>query len=258
MFKQCFFILLLFLLSITSSFAQSKSNDEVNEKVNEIVLQIFSAYKKLESAKYRNRVAVLDFEEKSGEAKERKIGFAVSELLSTRLFQTGRFRMVERKQLAKALEEIALGMTGIVDENSAQEAGRMLGADMIVVGSVSEFGNLFNINVRLLETETGAVLTASAIQIEKPLLIKTTEQLLSEQYGFYKGIPKYRLVFPLQWDFVQSYDRRRHGYYYNDNGPILYFSFRFSYEITPKLIMGIQAGIPINDDQTRYSAIRST
>ena len=46
-------------------------------------------------------------------------------------------------------------MTGLIDEKSAAKAGNLLGADIIVIGSVSELGNYYNLNVRLIEIETG-------------------------------------------------------------------------------------------------------
>lgn len=180
--RHSFLILFIIVFTPNLIFAQSKSNGEINKKIDNLVKNIVQSYKTLQNAKYRNTIAILDFDEKSKIAKEKMLGFGTSELLITRLSETGIFNIVDRKNLDKSLKEISLGMTGLLDENTIAQAGKMLGADIIVVGSISELGNYFNLNVRLIEVETGKILTSTVEEIEKWLLIKTTENFRPAKY----------------------------------------------------------------------------
>jgi hypothetical protein len=60
--------------------------------------------------------------------------------LTTELFKTGAFIVVERAQLKQVLGEQALGQTGAVNPETAAQAGRVLGLNALVTGSVSQFG----------------------------------------------------------------------------------------------------------------------
>lgn len=71
---------------------------------------------------------------------ERNLGSGVSDIFATEAFRSGRFVVTERDQLVDVLREQDLGRSGRVDPESAAEAGRILGAEILVFGSVTEFG----------------------------------------------------------------------------------------------------------------------
>ncbi len=58
-----------------------------------------------------------------------------------RSFQTGAytniFRVVERSQIQQVMNELQLAQTGLLDESSAAQVGRVLGVDAIVMGNVN-------------------------------------------------------------------------------------------------------------------------
>lgn len=93
-----------------------------------------------------------------------RIGKQASDILSTRLTDSGRFIMLERTDLDKVVAE----------QNYASLEATQVGADYLIVGSVSEFGHsnvsetgIFTrnriqratatVNVRLLDTNTGQI-----------------------------------------------------------------------------------------------------
>lgn len=71
---------------------------------------------------------------------ERELGRGVSDVFATEAFRSGRFVVTEREQLAAIVREQDLGRSGRVDPASAAEAGRILGAEAMALGSVTEFG----------------------------------------------------------------------------------------------------------------------
>ena len=55
------------------------------------------------------------------------------------LFDTGRYRLVERCQLEQVLREQGIGLTGAIDAGTAATVGRVLGVQAFVTGTVNQF-----------------------------------------------------------------------------------------------------------------------
>jgi curli biogenesis system outer membrane secretion channel CsgG len=85
------------------------------------------------------RVGIVDFVNKSSYGAGR-LGTSASDILTTELFKTGAFIMVERAQLKQVLGEQALGQSGAVSAETAAQAGKVLGLNALVTGSISQFG----------------------------------------------------------------------------------------------------------------------
>jgi hypothetical protein len=83
--------------------------------------------------------------------------------------------LVERSRMEDVLEEIQLGMTGLLDEKKAAEAGKMAGAQAILVGSVGESGAEFAVNVRLIATESSQVLVAESIAVPRAGMVALSD-----------------------------------------------------------------------------------
>jgi len=95
----------------------------------------------------KKRVAVMDFEYKGpAEWNAWKVGSGMSEMLITALHKTGRFIVVERKEMDEIFKEQALGVSGAVKEGTEAKIGELLGAQALVKGVITEFE----------ETKTGA------------------------------------------------------------------------------------------------------
>ncbi len=86
----------------------------------------------------KKRVAVMNFNDRSGYG--HNIGSGLADMLVTRLVKSGKFLVVERKELDKILQEQGLGQSGLVTPQSAAKVGKLLGVELMVTGSVSEFG----------------------------------------------------------------------------------------------------------------------
>lgn len=86
----------------------------------------------------KKRIAVVDFEDRSGWG--HNIGTGLADMLVTELVKSGKFMVIERQELAKIMEEQGLGMSGAVTPQSAAQVGKLLGVELMVMGSVSEFG----------------------------------------------------------------------------------------------------------------------
>ncbi len=86
------------------------------------------------------RVAVMSFENNStwsywGD----NLGKAAADELVTQLFKTGLFSVIERTRLDSLLAEQDLGASGAVDAATAARIGQLLGAQLILMGSITQF-----------------------------------------------------------------------------------------------------------------------
>ncbi len=117
----------------------------------------------------RSRVAVVEFPDLNGGVSQ--FGEYVAEELTTRLFMTARFEVVERRLLDKVLAEHRLASTGVIDPDAAKELGRMLGLDAIATGTLAELGGEIRVNARVISTETGRALGAARVAIRKSAAI---------------------------------------------------------------------------------------
>ena len=113
----------------------------------------------------KSRIAVIDFEQKAfQEFQGKQIGEIVAEWLITSLANTGRFEVVERAQLQKILQEQQLGVTGMINQETAAKMGELLGVKVIVSGSVIQIGNTYDVNARLISVQDGSIIKAERVR----------------------------------------------------------------------------------------------
>jgi hypothetical protein len=107
----------------------------------------------------RMGVAILPFENK-GASKD--LGEIILDKMITVLVNQQRFKVMERSQLDKILEEQQLGASGVLDAQTAASIGKGIGVDGIIIGSVAATtsGSL-SIDARVIDTESAAIIVAN-------------------------------------------------------------------------------------------------
>jgi TolB-like protein len=105
-------------------------------------------------------LAVLPFANLSGQKDYDWLSIGIGEVLTAKLGNFSCFRLIERMKLSEALKEIELGQTGLIDEETAAKAGKLVGAEELLSGSFQIAGQGIRINARLLHVETGSISTA--------------------------------------------------------------------------------------------------
>lgn len=91
------------------------------------------------NAQLKKRVAVSRFEDRAGTGYNH-LGEGVADMLVTALVKTNKFSVLERQELERVVAEQRLGESGLVTAETAPKLGKLLGVELLVVGSVSEFG----------------------------------------------------------------------------------------------------------------------
>jgi TolB-like protein len=103
-------------------------------------------------------IAIKDFEVVVGRNKD--VAKYLQEDLTSLLVDSGQFSVVERSKLGTILEEIQLGQTGTIDPTTAQKAGKLIGAEIILTGTLVASENEWIVNLRMVNTETGLIVSA--------------------------------------------------------------------------------------------------
>ena len=108
-------------------------------------------------------VAVLNFQSIMAPS---EMGFAVAEILRTELVRFGEYTVIERGRLDQILKEQAFQHTGAVNTDTAVNIGNIVGANYVITGSVIKTGNIYIINSRLINAESGVVKDGDIIRTD--------------------------------------------------------------------------------------------
>ncbi len=134
------------------------------------------------------RIAVSSFVDKTAKGFH-QIGDGLSDMLTTELFNTNRFIVLERQMLGEVLAEQDLAAAGRVKQGTEAPVGEIEGAELLVTGAVTEFepraggvgggvifGNLpialggggnrahLAIDLRVVDARTSRILSATTVE----------------------------------------------------------------------------------------------
>ena len=120
-------------------------------------------------------ISVLDFAVSNISDEE---SLVLTDYLSSVIHQSGLYRVIDRSQRETILKELQFSLSGCADESCQLEAGRLLQARYIIVGSVGSLGSRFFLNMKLIDVETGETLNTSSNKYNSvDLMIDDSEAL---------------------------------------------------------------------------------
>ena len=102
----------------------------------------------------KTTIAVFDYENNGLENQRVR---QLSTRLKSQLVKIGKHNVVERSEIDEILKEQKLQMSSCVKE-CLIDAGKMLGAKQIILGSVGKLGSLFTITVKLVDATSGEMI----------------------------------------------------------------------------------------------------
>jgi TolB-like protein len=140
------FMTIAFLFTALSVYGQSNSPVPLDSAIEE-------AAKNMDARiAAQSKIALISFNSPSAMFSE-----YVLEELTANLVNSGHLIVVDRKEIDLIRGELNFQYSGDVDDNSMQELGRMLGAQSIVSGSLTNIGGTYRIVIRVLNVQTAAV-----------------------------------------------------------------------------------------------------
>jgi TolB-like protein len=118
----------------------------------------------------KRTIAVVEFADLRGNVTD--FGRFIAEELITHLYETKKFKVIERQLLNKVITEQKLSLTGMIDQMSAQKLGKLLGVDAIASGTVTDLGDSLRVNARLIDTSTAEIFAVASTEIAKDDKVK--------------------------------------------------------------------------------------
>lgn len=94
---------------------------------------------------------------------------ALSDRLRTELFNTGRFSVMERNKMQDILQEQGFQQTGCTSDECIVEAGRLLGVDRMIAGSLGKVGSIYTVSLRMIDIETGRIMLTKTEDCNCPI-----------------------------------------------------------------------------------------
>ncbi len=82
----------------------------------------------------------------------------IAESISQKLRNVQEYIVIDRTNIDKVMKEIQLGQSGLIDENSAKQAGKAMNADLLVVGNFQIYGKNVRISAKIVDVESHRVL----------------------------------------------------------------------------------------------------
>lgn len=125
--------------------AQSLLDQEIDKLVKELVNEVHSKMK-------GKNIAITDFIDNNDKPSE--LGQYLSEEFSYALVNAATdFKVIDRSQLRKLLDEAGIGDKGMVDAQSVQKLGKLKGISAVVYGKLFPLGNQVKIFVKVIVLE---------------------------------------------------------------------------------------------------------
>ncbi len=169
-----FVIMTLFILQTGNLFS------DINSSVVKLLSSLTRQYLEAEQEIFfKKPLAVIPFVDSSPASREHEIGAVVGELISKEIFRSTYFILTERKNLDKILKEIELSLSDIASGESSVKVGEVMGAEILLAGSITEAGDNFILNGRLIDVESGVVIGAESVPVPRSELIAAAETMYS-------------------------------------------------------------------------------
>ena len=110
-------------------------------------------------------IALADFVNDDG--KISKLGRYTAEKLTPYFTRSDQFQVLERALIDKVIAEQQFQVSAFVDESSSREIGRLLGAETIVSGTISELNDAFYFNAKVVDVTYGKLLTSIDVETDR-------------------------------------------------------------------------------------------
>jgi serine/threonine protein kinase/Tfp pilus assembly protein PilF len=126
------------------------------------VWQLLPKNNKLLAPKIENSIAIISFENQTGDEKYDYMQKVIPSLLITNIENTGLFYVVTWERMRDILKQIGKEDVEIIDHDLGFEVCRREGVLAIALGSFSRAGDVFVTDVKVLDVETKKILTSES------------------------------------------------------------------------------------------------
>ena len=105
------------------------------------------------------------------------LGKFIAEQLTTLLFETSKFRLIQRPIVEKAVAEQHLEGSNLAQPDQVKRICKVVGAKALLTGTFTDLGPTLGLDARLLSADKAEILSAGQTQVTKD---ETVKRLLAE------------------------------------------------------------------------------
>lgn len=198
------------------------------------VAQVLYTEEQFESSQPELNIALFEFVSRGLGETEAAI---ISDRIRLELKNTGVFNVLEREMMKAILNEQQFQQTGCTDSECLVEVGQLLAVEKMVGGSISKIGNLYVIEARIIDVETGSIDKNVAEDYSGPielLLVNITKKLARNLAGKEDAVSlEPSMIFTGQADIIISS---------SPAGGVIYFDGAPLNKVTPAIFKNMPAG----------------
>lgn len=151
-------IILAFVIFVSCGQINGVLNiDEASSKIAEEII---------DQIKENSKIAVVGFSDINSK-KSHPVSNRLSENIITQIVmkQKSQITVIERNLIDRALKELKFQLSDLVDSNSVKRFGKFLGVDLVVTGTIDEQKDAYSVNVRAIDVENLAIVSATKCKI---------------------------------------------------------------------------------------------
>jgi hypothetical protein len=115
-----------------------------------------------------------------------------------------RYTVLEREQIDRVLKENRYQESGLVDDSQKIEMGKHLGANLVLVSSVTQTGNEYYISCKLIDVETARIEKQKTFQTQRTTseIICAVQRIVGEMFG--QTMPEDDFLFAEKRKIIQN------------------------------------------------------
>jgi TolB-like protein len=177
--KICLSRFLVFLLVWIAFTPSSWGGQVVTDDTRSWAKKVLEQEKSLPAVTGKNTLAVLYFHNKTGQKDLDPVQKGMTLMLITDLSTVKDLQVIERVRLQALTEEMGLGVSGLVEENTAPRVGKLLGAKWLVGGDIDAGKpELLSVQSNLLDVPTTQIVGQPSSEGKLPELFRIEKDIL--------------------------------------------------------------------------------
>ncbi|MBD3320390.1 MAG: hypothetical protein GF350_04760 [Chitinivibrionales bacterium] len=125
-------------------------------------------------------IAIFPFQNKASETTS-AWGTWVAEYFIKLFDKSGRFDIINRRPFRKQLRSLEISLKEAITDSMAVATGKIFGADLILAGTIQPQGNRYDVAARIIDVNTGIIVTGASIEASRQALDNIEQDLLAKR-----------------------------------------------------------------------------
>ncbi len=128
----------------------------------------------------KKTVAVLRFDNNSGDTQYDPLGKGIAAMMITDLGSVQSIQLVEREKTQDLIDEMQMQHSALFDQKTAAQMGKLVGAQYVVTGAVVALDPKIRIDTRVIRVETGEIVKTAHVTGEQNKFFDLQQKLSKE------------------------------------------------------------------------------